>query len=487
MTATVTLPWTEETWRENILRRELRSRAESLTRLAIKLEDGEDFPTDTPPKLCQLVNHTARMLGKEISNVPVTHLKYISLLLCNIAEHLRFVERSRIEHTPWSMIQATEHFFKKHTGKECHFIIRPQWSYNYGLIGEFVEVHRTKLQSFGWFDISGWEKAIGSIAHEKLFCISFPRIDRLNCLLHANWGHEIGHIIAAEWIQNNFSIMWQQEETKIKGEIEIKVKQDLPPVPVLFKDTFIKQMVAENISKAMKAAEQGLKELISDILGIHFFGPAALASASSFSAPHSPDENPLSRGMYPPWRYRLRLMVQACEEDLKVHDKTDGGKETKYPGAIIQPYFNWLSEIKNLVAISTDKDIINKKIATKVAYKFIEDNWEVIKTEVLELLPSGSKQPYRLFEHVSEIEQLVDKLEHNIPPNEFGEFPDYKHASFEDILNAAWIFKELKLTTDATWRSADDFENMYRLVLKAIESSFVHNEYGEKLKELEKE
>ena len=480
---TTTTTWSEEIWRENILRRELQSRAEGLARLAKKLEDCEDYPTDTPPKLCQLVNHTARLFAKDISLVPKDQLRNASLLLCNIAEHLRFVERSKIESTPWSMVQATEHFFKKHTGQDCHFIIRPQWSYNYGLIGEFVNVYKTSVRAFKWFDISEWEKAIGNIVNEKLFCVSFPRISRLNCLSHVNWGHEIGHIIAAEWIQNKFSHKWQKEEPKVKKEIEKNVQMNPPNVPVLFKKTEIQKMVAEKVSMAMNTAVQGLKELISDALGVHFLGPAALASSSSFCAPYSLDESPLKRGMYPPWRYRLRLMTYACEKDLITHDNSDN-KEAKYPGMIIQPYFDWLSEIKGLVAIKTDKDVLSKDIVTKVAYKFIEDNWDTIKNEVLDLLPSNSKQPYRLFEHVSEVKQLVGKLEHDISPNEFGEFPDNTPASFEDILNAAWVFKELKLSKDSTWRSVDDFEKLYRLVLKAIESSFVHNKYGEKLKGL---
>lgn len=207
--------WSEDSWRENILRYQLRVKADTTKRLATKLEHLGDFPSETPTNLSQLIRNSADLIGRHLDTTPADQLMNVNLLLCSIGEHLRFIERSRVPNTPWSMIQATEQFLKKQAGSSTDFIIRPQWSYNYSLTGDFVEVYRTNIQALTWIPTASWEALIGTLAQHKIYCIGFPRIERLNCLLHANWGHEIGHIVAKEWIDNNFDQLWQSQKTQI--------------------------------------------------------------------------------------------------------------------------------------------------------------------------------------------------------------------------------------------------------------------------------
>jgi hypothetical protein len=103
----------------------------------------------------------------------------------------------------------------------------------------------------------------------------------------------------------------------------------------------------------------------------------------------------------------------------------------------------------------------------------------------LQRLPQGSAEPYYLFKRVRVIEELVTRLQQDTPPNELGTLPDNSPASLEDILNAAWVFKIKKMHQDPNWGTANDFEKLFRLVLKATEVSFVHSTFGLKLKKLE--
>jgi len=487
MPATGAPTWSEDRWRENILRYQLRLRAESIKRLATKLEHSGDFPTETPKKLAQLIKHSADVVGGHLVTAPADQLRHVNLLLCLIGEQLRFVERSRVANTPWSMIHGTEEFLKRQAKTPSEFIIRPQWSYNYNLMGEFVEVSRTNIQALTWIPIGTWEQLIGELAQQKLYCISFPRIERLNCLLHANWGHEVGHIIASAWIESSFAQLWQTEETQIKNAIEHAIRQNPPPLDPLFADIFIQQIVAEQANTAMQAAKQGLTELICDAIGVHLLGPAALAAAAEFSTASSMDENPLTCNMYPPWRYRLRLMVEECKEDLKPHTIKLKSDEINYPGPIIDPFYNWLREIIDLVKDRGDIQSLQATITTREAYRVIEANWERIRTEALELLPQESREPYQLLQEVRIIEELVIRLEQDTPPNELGTWPENSAACLEDILNAAWVFKIKKMGENPRWGSADDFEKLFRLVLKATEVSFVHSTFGPQLKQLEQE
>lgn len=490
MPATGSSPWSEDNWREDILRYQLRVKAETIKRLAAKLEHIGDFPTETPNKLSQLIRDSAQLVGQHLDTTPADQLMNVNLLLCSIAEHLRFIERSRVPNTPWSMIQPTEQFLKRQAGPSTDFIIRPQWSYNYNLTGEFVEVYRTNIKALTWIPTASWEASIGTLAQHKIYCISFPRIERLNCLLHANWGHEVGHIIASEWIESNFDQLWQAEETQIRNKIEQEIQQEIqrnpPPVDPLFAKFVVQEMAADQVNDAMQAAKQGLTELICDAIGVHLFGPAALAAAVEFSAPLSIDESPLKCDMYPPWRYRIRLMVKECEEDLQEQTLSSHGDDVVYPGPIIEPFWTWLKETTYLVQNTADKASLNLNITTREAYRVIEANWERIRAEALKLLPQESREPYHLLKRVRAIEELVIRLEQDTPPNELGTWPDNSPVCLEDILNSAWVFKVKKMHQDPDWGSPDDFEKLFRLVLKAAEVSFVHSTFGPELKKLEK-
>lgn len=195
--------------------------ARSLEHLAAKLEEVEDYPTETAVAFCKLIRCTAKLVASRLDSAPVGKLPYIALILRHMGEQLRFAERSRIEQTPWSMIQATEAFFKAHTPKECCFIIRPQWSYNYGIRSAFVETLRDCFNSLTeWIQVAEWEQAIGEISKYRIYCISFPRVERMNVLMHVNWGHELGHILASNWLNNQFPDLWKKAEDGIRHQIK---------------------------------------------------------------------------------------------------------------------------------------------------------------------------------------------------------------------------------------------------------------------------
>ena len=473
-------PWCEDKWREEILRRELVVQASVLANLAAKLEHGEDFPTATPPRLCRLFEETAKIIGNYIPSAPAKHLRIVNNVLCTIAEYLRFIERSRMTQTPWSMVQAAEAFLKRQAGKECEFIIRPQWAFNYGIVGEFVEVCREMIRLLPWIPLADWEKAVGEIGRRRIYCLSFPRIQRLNCLSHASWGHEVGHIIALRWLNKEFQNLWAKEKPKIRKAIEKDVLANPPPVEPLLKDLYIQDVVVNKLMCAADVARQGLEELLCDAIGVHLLGPAALAAACEFSARYYLDESPLQRGQYPPWRYRLRLMLEECEEDLK-NCKPAASTDLEYPGPLLKEYILWLKEVSLLVADNKDEQVLKGDVITRVVYSLIEKRWPSIRKAVLKLLPKNSSRPYRLRERVAIINDLITKIEEGIPPNEEGVWPSTTVATFEDVLNAGWAFKMTKVRTQSGWGSAEDCQGLFCLLLKGMESSFVQSTFGTRL------
>ncbi len=472
----------EAGWREAILRRELRRNAECLSRLVEKLRYGEDYVTETP--LYRLLGTTARFIAESIQNAPPDELQLVNYLLCQTAEYLRYAERSRVAHSPWSMVQTVEDFLRRQVGTRNDFIIRPQWAYNYGINIGFVEVYRTSLASFHWFPYQDWEKALGIHKDERIFCISFPRLERLNCLSHALWGHEIGHVIADTWVATDFLAFWQAQEPTIRAALQAEYANSPIPIDPLFKQAAIAQWVSAGVDEAMKVAQDGVTELICDAIGVHLFGPAALAASAEFCARFSLDESPLDAEHYPPWRYRLRLMLQSCDEDLQPHSiKRGKGDPLIYPGAFAGPFVTWLEDVRRLTLVTTDQTILTGRTITKEVYKAIDANWQSIKVSVLSSLPSKSRSPYRLHKRLPQIQDLVDRLKAALPPNESGNWPHASPASLEDIINAAWAYKLLMIAENPSWGAADEFERLFRLALKGIESSYVHKAFGHKLKE----
>ncbi len=419
-----------------------------------------------------------------IDQAPAMNLVHVGDLLSNMSLELRYVERSKLIHAPWSMVKATEEFLKRNAGTNSHFILRPQWSQNYGLISEFVKVYEKRLDALDWIDEQRRKSVLKDVYGENIYCISFPRLERLNALLHANLGHELGHVIAQRWVDSNFWRFWQIMEKEAEREIRKELTERWSgPEGELF--TYIlERQISDETTSAMNVAMDALKELISDAVGVHLLGPAALSAAVDFSSFMPLDDNPLDCGNYPPWRYRLRKMFLACKYDLEACRKEEESPTLPVQEAI-EAYVDWVIDILKLADDKQDWDSLNATATTRIPYKGIEDSWDKIRKEAVGLLPGKPEDVYRLSKRLHDIAELVERLQKDIPPNETGCWPNTQPAVFEDILNAAWVFKIWKVREGNLGQDTEDNDTLYRLVLKAIETSQVQRTFGKKLVKLE--
>lgn len=468
----------ENTWRLTVLRRELRRHSKALEFLAAELAEAEAYPTETAAKFCTLIKTTAELIASRIDSAPADKLPHIHTLVLTLGEHLRFAERSRIEQTPWSMVQATEAFLVTHSEERCSFIVRPQWSYNYSIKGEFVSAYKGFLEAIdNWITVAEWERAIGKAAQARIYCISFPRVERMNVLMHVNWGHEVGHIHASDWVNANFSSAWQAAEPDIKSRIKAHLeKATWSPREDLLKTVYLDQYVAKWTKETMDLARFGLKELISDCVGAHLLGPAALASLSDFSSRFELDANPRACGYYPPWRFRLRKISEALSGDFLRTDLFQGISRA----SLMEPYIRFLKKTMDLTVDKSDQAEIESDIRTREAYALIERQWPSVAERVIRQLPAPSQKRYKLKDRVAVVTELVLRLQNGIPPNETGTWPNSAPAPLADIWNGAWAFKCL-CCERPEWGSPDDYEDIFRLVLKGIESSYVHSTFGPRL------
>ncbi len=456
--------------RQSVQRSELRRLANSVANLAQNFEQAEDFATDTARDFCRIIKETASLIGDHIPEVPEGKLLHVHFLLIQFGEHLRYPERSRIEQTPWSVVQATEGFLQAHVGIRCKFIVRPQWHYNYALVGDFVEAYRKQITELAdWLPLPTWRKRMGGALATQIYCISFPRVEKMNVLSHVNWGHEVGHILAREWLKTGFGNLWKVNSPGIRKRIRAAVLKPYEG-PYKLPGVVVNAKVAGLLKETMHLARATLKELISDAVGAHLFGPAALASLGEFSCHNILDANPLQCRGYPPWRYRLRAISKAVVPSLKKADKTAWQD-------ILTTYARWIEEWAEISKPKNDHKIIDADMRSKEAYALVEANWARIWRQVLSQLPKDLQKPYRLQSRYHLVRELIERLEGGIPPNETGIWPDTEPAQLADIWNAAWACKiyHFKNTSEA---SLDEYlTKLFQLTLKAFEASYVHSQY----------
>jgi hypothetical protein len=347
--------------------------------LAAKLEEAEDYPTETAVTFCRLVRLTARLIGSRIEAAPAAKLPYIYTILRSMGAQLRFADRCRIEQTPWSMIQATEAFLKQHTPKECCYIIRPQWSYNYSIRGPFVETLRSCFGSMPeWIPVADWEKEIGEVGKCRIYCISFPRVERMNVLMHVGWGHEVGHIVASDWLNTKyegttkFDVLWDKAKKGIEQRIRTSFDDaNKSPQAELLKGVYREQYVSTTLKETLALTQTGFKELISDFVGAHLLGPAALACLGEFSSRFNLDASPRDCGRYPPWRMRLRRIAEVVAGDIVGVDYCPTGSEWH---AVISPYLRFLRRVQDAGSTNEDLPELEADIRTREAYRVIQQD-----------------------------------------------------------------------------------------------------------------
>jgi hypothetical protein len=460
----------EQKWRHAVLRTELRQNAIAIRDLATKLQN-DSYPTEAPAALCALIAASARTVSKHLDDAPDEQLPFVHDFLCTIGEHLRYVERSQTKHTPWSMVDSGESFLRAQIGSDARFIIRPQWAYNYKIVGEFASNYRRRLEALYWIPSADWQEDFAKPV--RVYCISFPRIERLNALLHTNWAHEVGHIVAQEWSTAHFGTFWAAtvqplmvaEYKRIQARVPKDEKQ-LDMVPDNQESTFLQT--------AMSVTSRALSEMIADAVSVHLLGPAALAAAIEVAARYDIDMSPTqSSAYYPTWRYRLQLMGSYCKNDIETLARK-AASEPRY--AHFLPFCTFLTEVMDSMKEEVFAPYDSR---ASIPYAEIAKQWPRISPVALGSLLGFPASAYSLSTEMEHVSDLVGKLAERIPPNEYGTWPNTQPARLQDILNAAWVQKAALRAAKRT--DAETLDVLHRLVLKAIESSRVHDVYGPQL------
>ena len=345
------------------------------------ISDSPLHLTRTIIKICDYLNKATLSHFNEITNeltdwdIQQNFIKYLrntDVLIQDIGSLLRFIDGSRIEKLPWSIIPAFQDLLESVIPK-VEILIRPQWKYNYSIYTtDFRTAFINFLEEYKDYvpDVS-LESEILSELKLPFYLISFPSLERKNILLHPLLGHEIGHLLADQFITEERKDAFSQNIINtITKIVENDLKEQSIKKDNLFYRAFKEESIRQKLEEGLKCWKRGLEEILSDLVGTILFGPAALfasfdmALQQGFDHPPSPYDN-----FYPPWRLRLRYIIDflnKTNEKLFPIDK----KYFKYSDRINNVYY----AIKEITEKTTDIDIINKNTMLQSIYSNMQSD-----------------------------------------------------------------------------------------------------------------
>lgn len=244
---------------------------------------AQAYPTEGAHTLIRLLQKIVAAMQERFDSYNKKQIVLVGSLCSRFEQYIGYVDSSKMHQVPWSILPALEKLFQN-IRPNCQFMICPIWQTNYAIYNSnIIQEIKTKIIEVPGLlfdhDDSFINKVESFVADMPagLYFLFYPRLERLSVLHFSLLGHEIGHIIADEWLQKKweeFLAQFEIEKTLSKHfEKRFDVRFEV------FKQPVIKRQVAE----AIEHFEKILKELLSDIFGGLIFGPPSLFSYYVFA------------------------------------------------------------------------------------------------------------------------------------------------------------------------------------------------------------
>ena len=387
-----------------------------------------------------------------------------TLVKDSIAPQLRYIEGASVNRNPCSLVHPLEKLTQNILANTL-LIVRPQWKYNFGKV-EIMQYYRTATLTF--FSAEEQNNIFNNMP-DYFEILSFPGFEKTNVLLHVNLGHEIGHHLQEEYFKNeNDNYLF-----KIKEEVANKL-----PIGKSY-EKYTKK-INKDTNEVDTYRKRFIQEIISDLFCSKLFGPAALFSFFEMAAFGKNFDNIDEEYLYPPWRTRLRIML----EDLQwsIYNKSFKRVATKryfredWATKSIEAFENDMKIIEEIVNNKIDEKHIKSNKLARIAFNSVNESLKEIKRFLNKKLRGHLCLASEEF--CKWILLLVERLHYDIPPNEFEIKGIKKISDLKTIFNAGWLFKRAFLSSIFELKGQKDyFDRLYilnRLVLKGIELSDIN-------------
>jgi hypothetical protein len=470
-------------------------RAESLRRYSEQVEN-EEFPCAEPIHLARALANVARALAEYLiraRNSPSYQIERSRLeiravdgLVKWLFEPLRYAEGAVTSKVPWSLVGPLQGLSSRLL-PDTTIILRPKWRYNYAvLMSDIAMTVRKAIENvLPPAEIDDCFRELKPPLH----IISFPYIERRAVFLHAALGHEIGHLLAEEFIRKDKATMPNELAMEI-----VKAVQADQSIGPLFKPV-------ETIRRLRECAEyrkRAIQELGSDMVAVNLMGPAALFALDGIIGMRNLDDIPSVRNeRYPPRRYRIRIMLKELQDHLSgLVDWSALSKVTLDDCRhILEAYEKRIKELQSTATATDDARTLKTDKTVDIAYRWVDLSLASVAafvrsqckdiSEVSESFRQGKEDLGKGTGFWRKACNLAhSRLERGLPPNtEDDTNVPPQAATVEAIMNAGW----LHLLSSISPRPADvagisDFVEQYqraeRLTLRALELADVQAMYS---------
>jgi hypothetical protein len=425
-----------------------------------------EFPTETPGALAQVLIGIVSGLRKVVESSADQRLKqYAYESLRVLGTQLQYLENASSHRVPASLISPIESLIGSMV-PNARILLCVQWDYNY-TVRDIVPLYR--LQFGRILGKAELDTILTGIEH--FYVVAVPHVEDANVLLHAILGHESGHRIAKEFLK-------KEDQAALVASVWERVG-DLtwadPHIGSL--PSAIKLRLRQHVfNQILEARRRALEELISDIVGYRLFGLSAVFASEQIAMADVLDALPDEQSeLYPPWRYRLRVLMALVSED-NVLTILAGLPDTTPVGIVKTAGRVRLEQLRAVVESDADFRALEGSDLLKRAYLDILCTLQVAKgfvdTEIVQARLQASAIGV-------DTPVMIERLAMGIPPDEVernDSTPDFRSA-----LVAGWLYYLAQITVPYNahkpWNNEDD-EALNRLVLKAIESIELRRHYN---------
>ncbi|MBN1510022.1 MAG: hypothetical protein JW955_24465 [Sedimentisphaerales bacterium] len=473
-------------------------RAASLRRYSEQIEN-EEFPCDEPIHLAKALANIAQALAEYLvhaRSLPSYNAKQGALEIRAIDgivkwlfEPLRYVEGAVTSKVPWSLVGPLQSITTRLLPGTA-LILRPKWRYNYAMLMSDI-IATIKEPAKKVLSLEQINKCFGELK-PPLHVISFPYIERRSVFLHAALGHEVGHLIAEEFIRDEKTPMPAYLALEI-----IKRIQDDKAVAPLFKS----KEIIRQLRECAEYRQRAIQELGSDLVAVNIMGFAALFALDSIVGMRNLDDVPSPENQrYPPARRRIRLMLEEVEQHLNGLVNWDQ-LEALVPidgKPVVEAYKKRIEELQAIAASADDAKALGADKTVEIAYRWVDQSLNDLRPFVrkrcegvseAQLAAPGVYKDGKAFARGSGFwlqacDLATSRLGSGLPPNTNDDtVTPSRPASFEAIMNAGWLHLLSSVPSrPESVASVPEFvkrrQRVERLTLRALELSDVQVMYN---------
>ncbi len=428
-----------------------------------------DFPTGSPKEVIKLLQDILEKVTAEIDNA--TNEQILGLI-CRViqfyGQFLEYFDNAHTEQTPRGLVQILEDLAQ--LSPQAKLLVWPQASYNYSIRDILPTLKHTTENLLSDKD----KKTLFQPFQGPINLVSFPRVERDDILVHAVFGHELGHPIADEYLQAEQGQPEYQKQLKAAHvALDTAFASEFAGLNTFDLFSYKKQLT----DSLLKMRSRGLQELVSDCVAVLLFGPSALFALNDIFSTCDLDTSPVFPDLYPPARFRVRLVKKLMDQE-GFSDQLLAVKDSDHLGSVNASLVDMLSHVDAIAANNTDIDVINNDPLLKIAYEWLDKSLpaaiQYAKDKVADLICRGSQL-------VEEVPELLERIAFGIPPNEIGIPPKTKSVDWRSAIVAAWICKIHGLKKAGETQesmNARDIDHLQKITLRAVEYILLQKRYS---------